>query len=268
MPQPFTGENLRTIKPFSSLSFSLEFMIKVPKIIFFDAVGTLFGVRSTVGEIYSQFAQRAGWHVNAQILNQAFMKIFRNTSPLRQTNPTQSLSQLEYTWWCDVSRRSFEEAGFYVDAAEFNSFFEPLFVHFATAAPWQVYPEVSKLLANLKAMGLTLGIISNFDSRLYAVLKALELKEWFTSITLSTEVGASKPERFIFETALAKHQCRAEDAWHIGDSWTEDYQGAEAAGLQGIWLNRERAELPPGATPLAQVVEIADLSMLHSILNP
>ncbi|HEY9825731.1 MAG TPA: HAD-IA family hydrolase [Stenomitos sp.] len=243
-------------------------MIKVPKIIFFDAVGTLFGVRGTVGEIYSQFAQRAGWDVNPQILNQAFIKIFRNTSPLGQNHSSQSLSQWEYKWWCDVTRRSFEEAGFYVDAAEFNSFFEPLFVHFATAKPWQVYPDVSKLLASLKAMGLTLGIISNFDSRLYAVLKALELEEWFTSITLSTEVGVSKPEGFIFEAALAKHQCRAEDAWHVGDSWTEDYQGASAAGLQGVWLNHEQTELPQGANPVDPVVEIADLSMLHLILNP
>ena len=31
-----------------------------PKIIFLDAVGTLFGVRGTVGEIYSGFAQAAG----------------------------------------------------------------------------------------------------------------------------------------------------------------------------------------------------------------
>ncbi|PSB67498.1 hydrolase, partial [filamentous cyanobacterium CCP1] len=35
-----------------------------------------------------------------------------------------------------------------------------------------------------------------------------------------------------------KHQCPAHAAWHIGDSFREDYQGAKAAGLRAIWLKR------------------------------
>ncbi|NJM95274.1 MAG: hydrolase, partial [Acaryochloridaceae cyanobacterium CSU_5_19] len=42
-----------------------------PSIIFLDAVGTLFGVQGTVGEIYSQFALEIGIEVDAQQLNKA-----------------------------------------------------------------------------------------------------------------------------------------------------------------------------------------------------
>jgi putative hydrolase of the HAD superfamily len=87
-------------------------------------------------------------------------------------------------------------------------------------------------------MGIALGIVSNFDSRLYTVLNALDIGEFFTSVTISTEVGAAKPERQIFTTALDKHGCPAGAAWHIGDSYSADYEGANASGIKGIWLKR------------------------------
>ena len=83
-----------------------------------------------------------------------------------------------------------------------------------------------------------LGVLSNFDSRIYSVLQAFGLAEFFRSVTISTEVGAAKPDRHIFAAALAKHNCFPSDAWHIGDSFKEDYQAAQNAGLQAIWLKR------------------------------
>ncbi|MDB9483317.1 HAD-IA family hydrolase, partial [Dolichospermum circinale CS-537/05] len=81
-------------------------------------------------------------------------------------------------------------------------------------------------------------VLSNFDSRLYLVLQGLGLKEYFTSVTISTQVHAAKPDPEIFKIALKKHNCSPEDAWHIGDSIRDDYQGAKAAGMRGIWINR------------------------------
>lgn len=113
-------------------------------------------------------------------------------------------------------------------------------------------------------MGIELAIVSNFDSRLYAVLEALELSQWFASVTISTHVGSAKPEPAIFEAALANHGCSPQDAWHVGDSWSEDYEGAVAAGLKGIWLNRRENAIQP-ARPTTH--EINDLTALGLILN-
>jgi putative hydrolase of the HAD superfamily len=84
-----------------------------------------------------------------------------------------------------------------------------------------------------------LGVISNFDSRIYQVLEILGLREYFRTITISTEVGAAKPDALMFTMALQKHGCAAAQAWHVGDSYDEDFQAAKAAGLQGIWLRRQ-----------------------------
>jgi putative hydrolase of the HAD superfamily len=57
-------------------------------------------------------------------------------------------------------------------------------------------------------------------------------------MTISSHVGVAKPDSQIFLTALAKHNCSAQQAWHIGDSFTEDYQGANRLGIRAFWLNR------------------------------
>ncbi|WP_254721968.1 HAD-IA family hydrolase [Kovacikia minuta] len=84
--------------------------------------------------------------------------------------------------------------------------------------------------------------MSNFDSRLYSVLQSLELANFFSSVTISSEAGAAKPDPQIFAIALQKHQCPPELAWHIGDSYEEDYQAARAAGLRGVWVKRTDKE--------------------------
>ena len=85
------------------------------------------------------------------------------------------------------------------------------------------------------------GIISNFDSRIYSVLQLLDLREFFGSITISTEARAAKPDPKIFAIALDKHNCSPSSAWHVGDSIIHDYKGAKAAQMRGIWINRDKS---------------------------
>lgn len=243
--------------------------MNLPQIIFFDAVGTLFDVRGTVGEIYAQFAHQAGLHVDAKQLNTAFIQNFRAAprAAFADAHP-QTLPRLEYEWWRRVARQSFETIGVRSELDDFDAFFQPLFTYFETAAPWILYPETPNTLTRLQALGIELAIISNFDSRLYAVLQALDLESQFKSVTISTQIGAAKPEAAIFEAALAKHQARPAQAWHVGDSWTEDYAGSTAVGLQGVWLNRKGAESNARMqTAAAAILEISNLAMLEKILQ-
>ena len=43
-----------------------------PKVIFLDAVGTLFGIKGSVGEVYGQIAQKFGVEVSLEELDRAF----------------------------------------------------------------------------------------------------------------------------------------------------------------------------------------------------
>lgn len=217
-----------------------------PKVIFLDAVGTLFGVRGSVGEIYSAIALQFGVKVPAQTLNEAFLQAFATSQPLTfpGTDP-EEISPCEFEWWRVIVLRTFQQVGVLDKFSDFTDFFDELYNHFATAQPWFIYPDVLPALEAWRRIGIQLGVLSNFDSRLFLVLKALKLEEFFTSVTISSQVGAAKPDPQIFAAALQKHFCDAQDAWHIGDSFKQDYQGAKAAGLRAILL--ERPEQMAGA---------------------
>lgn len=210
-----------------------------PKVIFLDAVGTLFGVRESVGDVYKDITRQFGVDADAARLNQAFFHSFKAATPMAFPNVKAiDIPAKEYAWWEAIAVDTFTRAELFDQFTDFSAFFAVLYDHFATADPWFVYPETRDTLTHWRDRGIELGVLSNFDSRLYPVLNALGLTEFFSSITISTEVGAAKPDRRMFEAALNKHNCPASAAWHIGDSFKEDYQGAKAAGLKAFWLKR------------------------------
>ncbi|ELR98347.1 HAD family hydrolase [Gloeocapsa sp. PCC 73106] len=210
-----------------------------PKVIFLDAVGTIFGVRKSVGEVYSAIAQQEGVEVPPEALNQAFYQTFKAAPPC--AFPGISLTELtdwEYDWWREIVYATLAKGGVINQFPDFDAFFGRLYQHFATPKPWYVYQDVIPALVHWQEQGIELGIISNFDSRLYSVLEGLKLKEYFDSITISSLVGAAKPDPQIFTSALEKHQCSPEEVWHIGDSLQEDYSGAIAVGIKAFLIER------------------------------
>lgn len=211
-----------------------------PKVIFFDAVGTLFGVRGNVGKVYADVAQKFGVTVLDETVNQAFLEVFSASEPPIFPNAEKlEIPYREFEWWKAIAFNTFSKVEVIEQFSDFNGFFDELYAHFATAKPWFVYDDVLEAIAHWQNLGIQLGIISNFDSRIYQVLAALNLQKFFTSITISSQTGTTKPEPQIFAIALQKHNCIESEAWHIGDSYKEDYQAATIAGLRGVWLKRE-----------------------------
>jgi putative hydrolase of the HAD superfamily len=213
-----------------------------PQVIFFDAVGTLFGVKGTVGTVYAQIAQDHGVTVAPQTLDWAFTNAFRSAGPAAFPNisPAEIPAQ-EYTWWRNVAIATFNQADVLPLFQDFDAFFAALFSHFATAQPWELYPDTISTLEQLRSAQIPLGILSNFDSRIYGVLQSLGLASFFSSVTISTEAGFAKPDPRIFQTALQKYDCAPDQAWHVGDSLAEDYRAATALGMRGVWLDRSNA---------------------------
>jgi putative hydrolase of the HAD superfamily len=210
-----------------------------PQVIFFDAVGTLFGVRGSVGRIYGEMADRHGVRISHRTLDHTFYQSFKAAGPSACPGLAPgAIPAWERQWWYNVALNTFNQAEVLPQFADFDAFFDELYAYFATAQPWQVYPDTVATLEQFQNADIDLGILSNFDSRLYAVLRALNLLDYFRSITISTEVGFAKPNPNIFQIALEKHHCTPDQAWHIGDSLAEDYHAAINAGLHGIWLNR------------------------------
>ncbi|MDY6805755.1 MAG: HAD-IA family hydrolase [Cyanobacteriota bacterium] len=225
--------------------------------IFLDAVGTLFDVRGSVGEAYAVLASRWGVKVDATVLNKAFFNSFK-TSPAMAFPEAElrEIPQLEYDWWEAIAHTTFQTAGLYDRFSDFSAFFAELYDYFATAEPWYLYDDVKPALEQWRNKGETLAIVSNFDSRIYRVVEALELADYFSNVTISTEAGAAKPNPKIFTTALRINACLPEEVLHIGDSFSADYRGALGVGIKAIWLNRNGDKAP--ADDVEQRVSLLD----------
>lgn len=72
-------------------------------------------------------------------------------------------------------------------------------------------------------------------------------------------VRAYKPHREIFEKALEVSGCSGSEAVHIGDSYSADVQGAMAAGIRPVLLQRQGGEGYDGVTCIRSLSEIDGL---------
>lgn len=137
--------------------------------------------------------------------------------------------------WSDLVNQSF--AGL-IAASPDDALFAELYQHFTTAAPWRIFDDVAPCLRRLKARGMKLAVISNWDERLRPLLRALALDHFFEVVIVSREVGCHKPDPRVFESA-ARHLGVAPDTiLHVGDSASEDFEGARQAGFRAVLLRR------------------------------
>jgi HAD superfamily hydrolase (TIGR01549 family) len=102
---------------------------------------------------------------------------------------------------------------------------------FLGALEYEPLPGVPKALAALRARGLELAVVANWDYALHEHLERIGLAWYFSAIVTSAEAGAAKPDPKPFRLALERLGVRPERALHVGDS-EEDEVGAAAAGLR------------------------------------
>jgi putative hydrolase of the HAD superfamily len=94
--------------------------MRSPQVIYIDAVGTLFGVRGSVGEQYAKIATDFDVNIDPQLINRAFYQVFQ-TAP-RMTFPDLPQSDIaiaEYEWRRSLAEKTFSQTD---DLAKFSDF--------------------------------------------------------------------------------------------------------------------------------------------------
>ncbi|HSB37308.1 MAG TPA: HAD family hydrolase [Thermoanaerobaculia bacterium] len=127
--------------------------------------------------------------------------------------------------------------------------------HFREAENWRLYPEVPGVLARLREAGVKLLVVSNWDSSLPGLLDDLGLTPSFDGILVSALFGASKPSRTIFDEAVRMAGVAHAEALHVGDSVHDDYEGARAAGLAALLIDRH-GRAPTGVDAVSSLEEV------------
>lgn len=101
----------------------------------------------------------------------------------------------------------------------------------------KMLPSTPAVLSELRKRGFTLGVVSNADGRIAAILQKCGIAELFATVIDSHDVGVEKPDPRIFALALDRLHTRPDQAVYVGDIYGIDVVGSERAGLQAVLLD-------------------------------
>jgi len=205
--------------------------------VFFDVGGVLLRPNPSVGHIYAQYARPFGYEGNAEDLDIEFRRQWDAMGGIESLG-AQSGQSAERQFWRQLVHNVFDPQG---GLNNFDRYFATVFDAFKKKECWTIFEDVvqSNILPDLKSAGVTLGVISNWDSRLPATLQNMGLAQYFDFILPSAMIGSAKPDGKIFQEALRLANVDSDDACHIGDEIRTDVEGARNAGIDSILIDRK-----------------------------
>jgi putative hydrolase of the HAD superfamily len=112
-----------------------------------------------------------------------------------------------------------------------------------------VLPEISTMLADLKGMGLKLGVITNAHDLDTEPFERSELASYFDILVSSYEVGVRKPDQEIYEIAIEKFELAPSEICFVGDGGFNELEGARRVGMNPIWGTWYLDRWPSAITP-------------------
>ena len=230
-------------------------------VVLLDVGGTLIGPRGSFGEVYSEVFSEFGIRCDAERFNTAIYATWDEMSRAipSGTDRYTHFDGGENGYWLRFIQRAIELAsGELVGDRLAVAGLKRLQERFGRVDAWRVFEDALPALEILRQRGARLAVVSNWDSRLPDVLKALSLDGWFETVVVSHFEGVEKPDATIFRRALERVGVEAADAIHVGDSPEIDGAGAAAAGVDWVWVDRHN----PGNDKA-----IPDLSRLPAIVE-
>ncbi|KAL2464605.1 Haloacid dehalogenase-like hydrolase (HAD) superfamily protein [Forsythia ovata] len=194
------------------------------KALLVDAVGTLVVPSQPMAQIYRQLGEKYGVEYSEDEILNRYRRAYEQPwgrSRLRYVNDGRPF------WQHIVSSST---------GCSDSQYFEELYNYYTTEKAWHLCdPDAGKVFEALRKAGVRVAVVSNFDTRLRPLLRALKCDHWFDAVAVSAEVEAEKPNPTIFLKACELLGVKPEDAVHVGDDRRNDLWGARDAGCDA-WL--------------------------------
>jgi len=102
---------------------------------------------------------------------------------------------------------------------------------------WIVYDDVQESLSYFADRGWQQCILSNHIPELAILVEDLGLDVYFEHVFSSANIGYEKPHLGFFEYAISRLP-KCEKFWMVGDNYTADILGAEAANLPAVLVRK------------------------------
>jgi putative hydrolase of the HAD superfamily len=127
------------------------------------------------------------------------------------------------------------------------------------ALEFEAFADARPALEQLRSLGLRLVVASNWDCSLPEWLEGAGIWQLVDGAVSSATAGEPKPSPAVFRGALEIAGVQAGEALHVGDSLGNDVEGARAAGIRAVLLDRSGAPPPPGVETVRSLGEVASL---------
>jgi len=98
----------------------------------------------------------------------------------------------------------------------------------------------------------------------YEKIATTGIGQYFKAIAVSGEAGCGKPDRRFFELVLNRLGTDAAHTWMVGDSLERDIAGAQALGMNTVWVNRNDIRHDQTVNP---DIEVSGLDLLTAIIG-
>ncbi len=211
--------------------------------VFFDAGGTLIHTdpRAWLPRVLERFGEAADWSRLPEVLPPIFY--WYDEAHLAADTREKAVEL-----WRDFDRRLL--AGLGVRRAE--AIADWLVEHWAEENLWPRTPGTPEVVHELKARGLRLAVVSNWDVLLPEILEAMGLDGAFETVVISAALGVKKPHPAIYRAALEAMEVAPERVLFVGDRPDADVEAPKKLGMQamrvapetGIWPVLERLTAP------------------------
>jgi putative hydrolase of the HAD superfamily len=119
---------------------------------------------------------------------------------------------------------------------------------------WRPYPDAARVLAELAARDVPIGVVSDTGWDVRDVFVAYELDRYVRTYVLSFEHGATKPAPKLFHLACDALGVPPRDTVMVGDNYLTD-GGAAAAGLTALVLPPVPTGAPRGLDAVLRLVD-------------
>jgi putative hydrolase of the HAD superfamily len=226
--------------------------------ILFDAGETLVHPSPSFPELFTSVLAADGHVRTDRDVLDASATVFHRFSEAARDNELWTTSpDRSAAFWKGVYERMLEALG--LPGAD--GLRDRLYATFTDLTNYALFDDVMPMLDRVEALGVTLGIVSNFEAWLEDLLGHLGIRDRFPVRAISGLEGVEKPDPVIFERALERSGAAAAETAYVGDNPEFDVDPARALGMTPVLIDRR--ERFPGHDGL----RITDLRELAAALE-
>ncbi|MDB5312268.1 MAG: dUMP phosphatase [Gemmataceae bacterium] len=202
--------------------------------VFFDAVGTLLFPEPSALAVYADLVRRSGHDVSEAEIRERFVAAYRAQEEADRAAGWATSEERERERWHRIVTTTLR------GVPDPDACFRELFDHFSRPTAWRLAPGAENVIGALTRRGLTLGLGTNYDARVWPVLDGFPaLDPLRPRVVVSAAVGFRKPATGFFREVIRTAGCGPHEMLFVGDDIDNDYEGASAAGLDAVLFDRQ-----------------------------